>query len=119
MLAGNGFGITGAASTVVRDNLTKNFVLVSNDKGNNAASSVPVSSIQDIVDQNLTPNKAVISDANGKVSTSSVSSIEVGHLVGVSDSIQISWTVNHIKQQLTQTQKLTPTYTHAMLQMRC
>ena len=33
MLAGNGFGITGAASTVVRDNLTKNFVLVSNDKG--------------------------------------------------------------------------------------
>ena len=35
MLAGNGFGITGAASTVVRDNLTKNFVLVSNDKGKN------------------------------------------------------------------------------------
>ena len=88
MLAGNGFGITGAASTVVRDNLTKNFVLVSNDKGKIAASSVPVSSIQDIVDLNLTPNKAVISDANGKVSTSSVSSIEVGHLVGVNDSIQ-------------------------------
>ena len=115
MLAGNGFGITGAASTVVRDNLTKNFVLVSNDKGKIAASSVPVSSIQDIVDQNLTPNKAVISDANGKVSTSSVSSIEVGHLVGVNDSIQ-NQLDSKAHQATTYTkQKLTPTYTHALL----
>ena len=33
MLAGSGLGITGAASTAVRDNLTKNVILVSNDKG--------------------------------------------------------------------------------------
>ena len=32
MLAGNGLGITGAASTVARDNLTKNIIVVSNEK---------------------------------------------------------------------------------------
>ena len=96
MLAGNGFGITGAASTVARDNLTSNVVLVSNGRGKIAASSLTVNSIQGIItggattiiDYNLTPNKAVISDATGKVSTSSVSYIEVGYLVGVNDSIQ-------------------------------
>ena len=33
MLAGSGSSITGAASTVVRDNLTKNVVFVSSNKG--------------------------------------------------------------------------------------
>ena len=33
MLAGSGSSITGSASTVVRDNLNKNVVLVSTDKG--------------------------------------------------------------------------------------
>ena len=85
MLAGNGFGITGAASTVARDNIPKNVVLVSNDRGKIAASSLTVNSIQGIItggattiiDYNLTPNKAVISDASGKVSTSLVSYMEV------------------------------------------
>ena len=45
MLAGRGIGITGAASTVVRDHLTKNVILVSNDTGNIAASSVTIDSI--------------------------------------------------------------------------
>ena len=96
MLAGNGFGITGAASTVAHDNITSNAVLVSNGRGKLAASSLTVNSIQGIItggattiiDYNLTPNKAVISDATGKVSTASVSDIEVGYLVGVNDSIQ-------------------------------
>ena len=96
MLAGNGFGITGAASTVARDNLPSNVVLVSTDKGKIAASSLTVNSIQGIitggattiVDFNLAPNKAVISDSGGKVSASSASSLEIGYLVGVNDSIQ-------------------------------
>jgi hypothetical protein len=33
MLAGSGSSITGAASTVVRDNLNKNVARVSNNKG--------------------------------------------------------------------------------------
>ena len=83
MLAGKGFGITGAASTVARDNLPSNVVLVSNDRGKTAASLLTVNSIQGIItggattiiDYNLTPNKAVVSDANGKVTTSSASYI--------------------------------------------
>ena len=38
MLAGNVFGITGAASTVARDILPKNVALVSNGRGKIAAS---------------------------------------------------------------------------------
>ena len=37
MLAGNGFGITGAASTVARDNLPRNVAFVSNDRGKNSS----------------------------------------------------------------------------------
>jgi hypothetical protein len=96
MLAGSGIGITGAASTVVRDNLAKNVVLVSNDKGKIAASPLSINSFQSVVtggattitDYDLTPNKVVISDAAGKVSTSAVSNIEVGYLAGTNDSIQ-------------------------------
>ena len=96
MLAGNSSSITGAASTVVRDNLNKNVVLVSNNKGKIAASNVSLSSLQGvitggattIIDYNLTPNKVVVSNADGKISTSSVSNIEVGYLAGTNDLIQ-------------------------------
>lgn len=96
MLAGSGIGITGAASTVVRDNLTKNVVLISNDKGKIAPSSLSINQLQGtivggattITDYDLTPNKVVISDADGKIGTSLVSNIEVGYLFGTNDSIQ-------------------------------
>jgi cyclophilin family peptidyl-prolyl cis-trans isomerase len=96
MLAGSGIGITGAASTVVRDNLTKNVVLISNDKGKIAPSSLSINQLQGVItggattitDYDLTPNKVVISDADGKIGTSSVSNIEVGYLFGTNDSIQ-------------------------------
>ena len=48
MLVGSGSSITGAASTVVRDNLNKNIVLVSN-KGEIAASNVSLSSLQGVI----------------------------------------------------------------------
>ena len=96
MLAGNGSAITGAASTVARDNLPKNVVIVSNDKGKIAASTLSVSQIQGvitggattIIDYNLTPNKAIISSADGKVTTSTVTNIELGYLAGTTDLIQ-------------------------------
>ena len=49
MLAGSGSSITGAASTVVRDNLNKNVVLVSNNKRKIAASNVSLSSLQSVI----------------------------------------------------------------------
>jgi Cu/Ag efflux protein CusF len=96
MLAGTAGVITGAASTVARDNLPKNVVVVSNDKGKIAGSSLSLNAIQGVIiggattitDYNLTPNKVVISNADGKVATSSVSDIEVGYLYGATDSIQ-------------------------------
>ena len=96
MLAGSGIGITGAASTVVRDNLTKNVVLTSNDKGKIAPSSLSINQLQGtivggattITDYDLTPNKVVISDSDGKIGTSSVSNIEVGYLFGTTGLLQ-------------------------------
>ena len=96
MQAVSGIGVTGAASTVVRDNLKKNVVLISNDKGkiapssrsNNQLQSVVTGGATTITDYDLTPNKVVISDADGKIGTSSVSNIEVGYLYGTNDSIQ-------------------------------
>ena len=75
MLVGSGIGITGAASTVVRDNLAKNVILVSNNKGKIAASTLSINNFQPIVtggattitDYILTANKVVISDDNGKM----------------------------------------------------
>ena len=88
MLAGSSSSITGAASTVVRDNLTKIFDLVSNKKGKIAASNVSLSSLQSVItggattaiDYNLTPNKVVVSDADGKINTSSISHIDFSFL---------------------------------------
>ena len=107
MLAGNGLGITGAASTVARDNLPKNIIVVSNDKGKISASPISIHELQTsisggattITDNDLTPNKVVISNADGKVSTSSVSSAEVGYLAGTNDLIQIQ--LNSKANQLT------------------
>ena len=96
MLAGNGLGITGAASTVARDNLPKKIIVVSNDKGNIAASPISIHQLQTsigggattIINNDLTPSKVVFSNAHGQFSTSSVSSTEVGHLAGTTDLIQ-------------------------------
>ena len=95
-MAGSGSSITVAASTVVRDNLTKNVVLVSNSTWKIAASPLSISQLQSVIfggattsiDYNLTPNKVVVSHADGKISTSSVSNIEVGYLAGTNDLIQ-------------------------------
>ena len=121
MLAGNGFGITGAASTVARDNIPKNVVVVSHGRGNIAASSLTVNSIQGIItggattiiDYNLTPNKAVVSYANGKVATSSASYIEIGYLVGVNDSIQ-----NQLDSNAHQATTYTTTYVDIALMLK-
>ena len=81
MLAGTAGVITGAASTVARDNLPKHVVVVSNDKGKTAGSSLSLNARQGVIiggattitDYNLTPNKVVISNDDGKVSTPAVS----------------------------------------------
>ena len=73
MLA-SGSTITGAASTIVKHNLPSNVVLVSNEDGKVASSSLSINSIQGIIqggattipEHNLTPNKVVISDGAGK-----------------------------------------------------
>ncbi|GEM_PF-2550611 len=49
------------------------------------ASSGAVSAL---IDANLTASKALVSDASGKVISSSVSSTELGHLSGVTSSVQ-------------------------------
>ena len=86
MLA-SGSTITGAASTIVKDNLPSNVVLISNEDGKVASSSLSINGTQGIIqggattitDNNLTPNEVVISDGAGKVSASTISNIEVGY----------------------------------------
>ena len=71
-------------------------ILVSNEDGKVASSSLSITGIQGVVvggattitENNITPNKVVISDGSGKVSTSQVSNIEVGYLVGTTGLIQ-------------------------------
>ena len=88
MLAGSGLSITGAASTITRDNLPKNIVVISDNVGKIAHSSVSIDDLQTIPGGTLTPNKVVISDSNGKFSTSAISTTEVGHLSGVNNPLQ-------------------------------
>ena len=96
MLACSCSSSAGAASTVVRDSLNTNVVLVSNNKGKVAASQVSINQLQGVISggattiiaYNLTPNKVVVSDADVKISTSSVSNIEVGYSAGTNDLIQ-------------------------------
>ena len=88
MLVGSGLSITGAASTVVRDDLPKNIVVISDNAGKISHSSVSIDDLQTISGGTLTPNKVVISDSNGKFSTSAISTTEVGHLSGVNNPLQ-------------------------------
>ena len=67
MLAGTGSSITGAASTVARDNLTKNVILVSNSKGKIAASSVSIDALQGV--NNLPGNIQAQLDSKANQST--------------------------------------------------
>ena len=75
---------------------SKNVLLVSNNKGKIAASTLTINNFQPIVtggattitDYTLTANNVVISDAIGQIGTSSVSNIEVGYLVGTTSLIQ-------------------------------
>ena len=79
----SGSTITGAASTIIRDNLLSNVVLVSVEDGKVASFSLSINGIQGIIqgcattitDETLTRNKVVISDNAGKVSVSQVSNI--------------------------------------------
>ena len=82
MLA-RGLTITAAATTIVRDELPSHVVLVSNEDGKVAASSLSLNILQGVIvggatiitNTSLTQNKVVISDGAGKVSTSQVSII--------------------------------------------
>ena len=95
MLA-SGSTITGGASSIVKDNLNPHVILVSNEDGKIASSSLSINGIQGIIqggattitEHNTTPNKVVISDGVGKVSTSQLSNIQVGYLVGTTGLIQ-------------------------------
>ena len=94
MLA-SGSTITGGASSIVKDNLNPHVVLVSNEDGKVASSSLSLNNLQGaiiggattITDNSLTPNKVVISDGAGKVSASTISNIEVGYLVGTMEGL--------------------------------
>ena len=88
MLVGSGLSITGAASTVVRDDLPKNIVVISDNAGKISHSSVSIDDLQTISGGTLTPNKVVTSDSNGKLTASAISTTEVGHLVGVNNPLQ-------------------------------
>ena len=104
MLA-SGSTITGGASSIVKDNLNPHVILVSNEDGKVASSSLSINGIQGIIQGGattitgsiLTPNKVVISDGVGKASTSQVSHLDVGYLVGTTGLIQnqLSSKANH------------------------
>lgn len=95
MLA-SGSTITGGAISIVKDNLNPNVILVPNEDGKFASSSLSINGIQGIVvgcattitDSNITPNKLEISHGVGKVSTSQASNVEVGYLVVTTGLIQ-------------------------------
>ena len=59
MLA-SGSTITGAASTIVRDNLPSNVVLVSNEDGKVASSSLSINGIQGIIQGGATTIRIII-----------------------------------------------------------
>lgn len=105
--------VTGAASTIVNDNLTANMVLVSDGSGKVAASGVTSTELgyldgvssgiqgqlngkqgtvtggaSTITGSNLTANRALVSNGSGKVAVSAVTSTELGYLDGVTSGIQ-------------------------------
>lgn len=110
---GNLDNVTGAATSILTDNLTANRALVSNGSGKVAASAVTstelgyldgvTSGIQGqlngkqgtvtgaastITGSNLTANRALVSNGSGKVAVSAVTSTELGYLDGVTSGIQ-------------------------------
>lgn len=105
--------ITGAASTIAGNNLTGSRALQSDASGKVSVSTVTLlelgtlsgvtSALQSqlnskqasltgaassIAISNLTDNRVLASDANGKVSASSLTTTELGHVSGVTSSIQ-------------------------------
>jgi hypothetical protein len=105
--------ITGAATSILNDDLTINRALISNGQGKVAVSAVNstelgqvagvTSPIQTqlngkqatitggattITTSNLTTNRAVISDGSGKVAVSATTAAELGHVSGVTSAIQ-------------------------------
>lgn len=110
---GNLDNVTGAATSILTDNLDANRALVSNGNGKVAVSAVTstelgyldgvTSGIQGqlngkqaavtgaastITGNNLTASRALVSDGNGKVAASAVTSTELGYLDGVTSGIQ-------------------------------
>lgn len=76
--------ITGAATTVVSDNLTKNRVIVTNASGKLAASGITATELSYL--DNVTSN--IQTQLNGKVSTSATGVAELSYLSGVTSAIQ-------------------------------
>jgi len=105
--------ITGAASTIVANNLSTEKAVISNSEGKISTSNVTTtelgylsgttSSVQTQIDSkepnltgaatsishtDLTASRALISNTSGKVDVSSVTSTELGYVSGVTSSIQ-------------------------------
>ena len=76
--------ITGAATTVVSDNLTKNRVIVTNASGKLATSGITATELSYL--DNVTSN--IQTQLNGKVSTSATGVAELSYLNGVTSAIQ-------------------------------
>ena len=87
-VSGKRLSITGAASTIRRDDLPTNIVVISDNAGKITHSSVQIAGLQTISVGTVTPNKVVTSDRNGKFNTSAVSTTEVGHSAGVNIPLQ-------------------------------
>lgn len=105
--------VTGAATSILTNNLTENRTLISDENGKVSVSTVTsteleylsgaTGSIQEqingkqgevngaastITESNLTENRALVSDENGKVAVSGITSTELGYLSGATKNIQ-------------------------------
>ena len=58
MLYGSGLRVTGGANSVTRNNISKNIVLISDDKGNLASSTVSVNQPQEFISSGSSYSKA-------------------------------------------------------------
>ena len=110
---GDNANITGAASSIVENNLSANRVLVSNGSGKVAVSAVTATELgyldgvtsgiqgqlngkqgtvtggaSTITGSNLTANRALVSNGSGKVAVSNVTATELGYLDGATSGIQ-------------------------------
>ena len=111
--AGSIDNVTGAATSILTDNLDANRALVSDGSGKVAVSPVTATELgyldgvtsgiqgqlngkqaavtgaaSTITGNNLTASRALVSDGNGKVAASGVTSTELGYLDGVTSGIQ-------------------------------